>query len=226
MEKNGEGKKHRKTQGVLATWGSPSGRRQGVQPLSPSERRERLRQGHGQLRAAAGPWPDLSAYARQSANYVGPFCGSLAGNVGPSCGYVGLCCPHVDRLSKKARQSWGYVGPSWGYVGPSWSYVGPSWGYVAPSWNLCWPILRLCWPTLRPMLAHVDPARATRSEKWEKMGRAQERRGRQGWRPLSPTERGAAVRQCHGQGAPVPPAADPRGCGLGGGERGVRVAVE
>ena len=78
----------------------------------------------------------------------------LEGNVGPSWGYVG--------------PSWGYVGPSWGYVGPSWSYVGPSWGYVGPSWGLCWPILRLCWSILRPMLAHVDPSRATRSEKWEK----------------------------------------------------------
>ena len=39
--------------------------------------------------------------------------------------------------------------------------------------GLCCPILRLCWPILRPMLAHVDPSWATRSEKWEKMRRAQ-----------------------------------------------------
>ena len=81
------------------------------------------------------------------------------GYVGPSWGYVG--------------PSWGYVGPAWGYVGPSWSYVDPSWGYVGPSWGVCCPILRLCWPILRPMLAHVDPSWATRSEKWEKMLRAQ-----------------------------------------------------
>ena len=85
--------------------------------------------------------------------------GQSWGYVGPSWGYVG--------------PSWGYVGPAWGYVGPSWSYVGPSWGYVGPSWGVCCPILRLCWPILRPMLAHVDPSWATRSEKWEKMRRAQ-----------------------------------------------------
>ena len=114
------------------------------------------------------------------------------GYVGPSWGYVG--------------PSWGYVGPSWGYVGPSWSYVGPSWGYVGPSWGLCWPILKLCWSILKPMLAHVDPSRATRSEKWENMlnvtgpkntvnyrgfcRHAHPTRGRRlGRRPLSPTER-------------------------------------
>ena len=107
----------------------------------------------------------------------------LAGNVGPSCGYVGLCWPYVDpcwaKRSEKWEQqkkdcktqdilmvgslswgyvgpSWGYVGPSWSYVGPSWGYVGPSWGYVGPSWGLCWPILGLCWPILRPMLAHPE----------------------------------------------------------------------
>ena len=103
-------------------------------------------------------------------------------------------------LEGNAGPSSGYVGPSWGYVGPSWGYFGPSWGYVGPSWGLCCPILGLCWPILRPMLAHVDPTWATRSEKWEKMGRAQnpvKRRifwpyrvgRRQGARPLSPTER-------------------------------------
>ena len=144
----------------------------------------------------------LRATASQGPNYVGP-----------SCGYVGLCWPHVDPcwaersekwewqknivkrrifwwsaaylgamlahleamlayLEGNVGPSWGYVGPSWGYVGPSWSYVGPawsyvgpSWGYVGPSWGLCWPILRLCWSILRPMLPHVDPSRATRSEK-------------------------------------------------------------
>ena len=69
--------------------------------------------------------------------------------------------------------SWGYVGPSWGYVGPAWGYVGPSWGYVGPSWGVCCPMLRLCWSILRPMLAPVDPSWATKAEKWEKMGRAQ-----------------------------------------------------
>ena len=81
------------------------------------------------------------------------------GYVCPSWGYVG--------------PSWGYVGPSWGYVGPSWSYVGPSWGYVGPSWGYVGPSWGLCWPILRPILAHVDPSQTTRSEKWEKMGWAQ-----------------------------------------------------
>ena len=84
--------------------------------------------------------------------HLGAMLAYLEGNVGPS---------------------WGYVGPSWGYVGPSWGYVGPSWSYVGPSWGLCWPILGLCWPISRPMFAHLDPSRATRSEKVEKMGRAQ-----------------------------------------------------
>ena len=59
--------------------------------------------------------------------------------------------------------SWGYVGPSWGYVGPAWGDGAPSWGYVGPSWGLC----------LRSMLAHVDPSWATRAEKLQNMGRAQ-----------------------------------------------------
>ena len=95
--KKGKSTKHRKTREFLAV---PTCRRQGRRPLSPTERREsptaRTRPG--------GPWPDLSAYARQPAR--GPFCGYvglcwrmlayLAGNVGPYCGYVGLCWPHVD----------------------------------------------------------------------------------------------------------------------------------
>ena len=165
----------------------------------------------------------LSAYARQPARgptmwpilwLCWPMLIYLAGNVGPSCGYVGLCWPQVDscwaKRSEKWEQqkntvkrtifwwsaaylgamlahlgamlaylegnvglSWGYVGPSWGHVGPSWSYDGPSWGYLDPSWGYVGPSWGLCWLILRAMLAHVDPSWATRSEKWEKMGRAQ-----------------------------------------------------
>ena len=115
------------------------------------------------------------------------------GYVGPSWGYVGLSWGYVG-------PSWGYVAPAWGYVGPSWRYVGPSWGYVGPSWGYVGPSWGLCWPILRPMLAHVGPSWAIRSEKWQKVGRAQNtvKRGgfwrhgegrRQGARPLSPTER-------------------------------------
>ena len=124
--------------------------------------------------------------------YVGLSCGQCGAHLVAMLAYVGLMVTHVEPKEPKNGNSkkhcktqdilmvgglsWGYVGPSWGYVGnvgPSWGYVGPSWGYVGPSWGLCWPILRLCWPILRPMLAHVDPSRATRAEKVQKTGRAQ-----------------------------------------------------
>ena len=60
MRKNGTSTKHRKTREFLATRG---GRRQGARPLSPTERRETP---YGMPRPG-GPWPDLSAYARQPA---------------------------------------------------------------------------------------------------------------------------------------------------------------
>ena len=145
----------------------------------------------------------LRATAGQGPNYVGPFCGyvglcwPMLAYVGLSCGQCGpilwLCWPMLGSwwpmLSRKSRKmgtakkhwktqdilmvgglSWGYVGPSWGYVGPSLAhlgamlahlggYAGPSWGYVGPSWGLCWP-----------MLTH---SRATRAEKVQKTGRAQ-----------------------------------------------------
>ena len=102
--------------------------------------------------------------------------------------------------------SWGYVCPSWGYVGPSWGYVGPSWGYFGPSWSYVGP----SWGYVGPSWGYVGP---TRSEKWEKMRRAQDtvKRGTF-WRPevspagaaapLSYGEERTAVRQGHGQGAP------------------------
>ena len=68
------------------------------------------------------------------------------------------------------------LGLCWPILGLCWPILGLSW----PILELCWPILGamlahlgLCWPILRPRLAHVDPSRATRSEKVEKMGRAQ-----------------------------------------------------
>ena len=124
----------------------------------------------------------------------------LAGNVGPSCGYVGLCWPHVDPCWAKRSEKWeqpkstvkrrifwwsaSYLGAMLahlgamlahleGNVGPSWAYVGPSWGYLGPSWGYVGPSWRPCWPILRAMLARVGPSWATRSEKRPKMVRAQ-----------------------------------------------------
>ena len=116
-------------------------------------------------------------------------------------------------LEGNVGPSWAYVGPSWGYLGPSCGYVGPSWGYVGPSWRLCWPILGLCSPILRPMLARVGPSGAIRSEKLQKVGRAQNTVKRGGFWPYrlscgrgggpSLLRRGEnRLRQGHGQGAP------------------------
>ena len=133
----------------------PGGQRQGAQPLSPTERRE-TPFGYA---TARGPWPDLSAYARQPAR--GP---TMLAHLVAMLGYVGLMLTHVEPKDPKMGRekkhcktqdilmvgglSWGYVGPSWGYVGLSWGYVGPSRGYLGPSWGLCWPILGA-------MLAHL-----------------------------------------------------------------------
>ena len=60
-----------------ARWGGV-GRRQGARPLSPTERRETP----SAMPRPGGPWPDLSAYARQPAR--GPtMLAYLEGNVGP-----------------------------------------------------------------------------------------------------------------------------------------------
>ena len=76
-------------------WPDRVGRRQGVRPLSPTERRETP----SAMPRPGGPWPDLSAYARQPAR--GPtmwahFVAMLA-YVGLSCGQYGpilwLGCP-------------------------------------------------------------------------------------------------------------------------------------
>ena len=138
-----------------------------------------------------------------------------------SAAYLGAMLAHLGAmlpcLEGNVGPSWGYVGPFWGYVGPSWGYVGPSWGYVGPSWGLCWPSSGLCWPILRPMLAHVDPSWATKAEKWEKMGRAQNTVKRGGfWRHAvggwvggwgggpSLLRRGEKrLRLCHGHGGPL-----------------------
>ena len=82
--KNGkkwEEHKTRKTRGFLA---GPRGRRQGVQPLSPTERRETP----SAMPRPGGPWPDLSAYVRQPAR--GP---SMLAHFVAMLAYVGVCWP-------------------------------------------------------------------------------------------------------------------------------------
>ena len=73
--KNGKSTKHRKTRDFLA---GGSLRRQAVQPLSPTGRRE-LPYGNATARPE---FKRLRATAGQGPNYVGP-----------SCGDVGLCWP-------------------------------------------------------------------------------------------------------------------------------------
>ena len=102
---------------------------------------------------------------------------ALRCEVGPMWYHLGGMWAHLGAmlayLEGNVGPSWSYVGPSWGYLVPSWGYVGPSWGYVGPGWSLCGPIFELCWPILGPMLAHVGPSGAIRSETWPKVGRAQ-----------------------------------------------------
>ena len=145
VAKSGKSTKHCKTRLFLAV---PGGRRQGVPPLSPTERREPP----AAMPRPGGPWPDLSAYARQPARgptmlaHLVAICWPMLAYVGLSCGQRGpilwLCWPMFascwPMLSQKIRKmgtakkrcktqeilmvgglSWGYVGPSWGYVGPS-----------------------------------------------------------------------------------------------------------
>ena len=89
---------------------------------------------------------------------------------GLSRGYVGpsilrAMWAHLGAMLAHLGAMLAHLGAMLAYLGAMLAYLG---GYVGPSWGLCWPILRLCWSILRPMLAHVDPSRATRSEKWEK----------------------------------------------------------
>ena len=118
-------------------------------------RRSLLRRGENRRTAMprpGGPWPDLSAYARQPAR--GPtmlahrvaICWPMLAYVGLSCGQRGpilwlwwpifaSCWPMLNQkirkmgTAKKRCKTQDILmvgGLSWGYVGPSWGYVGPS----------------------------------------------------------------------------------------------------
>ena len=158
-----------------------AGRRQGRQPYITFgyHRRPPART------RARGRRPDLSAYARQPARgptmlahrvaICWPMLAYLAGNEGPSCGYVGLCLPHVGPCWAKRSEKWeqqknavkrrifwwsaAYLGAMLAHPGAMLAhlgamlahlggYVAPAWGYVGPSWSYVGPSWGLCWPIL------------------------------------------------------------------------------
>ena len=104
----------------------------------------------------------------------------LAGNVGPSCGYVGLCWPHVDRVEPKdpkngnskkntvkRRIFWwpaAYLGAMWAHLEAMLAHLGAMLAHLGAMLailGLCWPILELCWPILGlcwPILGLVGPS--------------------------------------------------------------------
>ena len=109
MGKKGKSTKHRKTREFLAV---PTCRRQGARPLSPTERRETP----SAMPRPGGPWPDLSAYARQPAR--GPCWGDMC------CPILRLCCPIL-------RLCWSILALCWPVLGPRLAdleaYVDPCW---------------------------------------------------------------------------------------------------
>ena len=194
MGKKGKSTKHRKTREFLAV---PTCRRLGRRPLSPTERRETP---YGYA-TARGPWPDLSAYARQPAR--GP---TMLAHLMAMLAYVGLRLIHVEpkdpkngnskKNTVKRRIFWwsaaylgamlahlgGYVGLSWGQCGPivglCWPILGLCWPILGLCWpilGLCCPILGLCWPILGAMLAHLEayvgPCWPILNHKIRKMGK-------------------------------------------------------
>ena len=144
----------------------------------------------------------LRGYVGRSWGYVGPswglwvpmltylephvrcLCKNMLNVTGPknTVNYRGFC-RHAHPTGGR-RQGPNYVGPSWGLCWPilraRWAQLGAMLtqlgamlayleGYVGRSWGLCRPILR-------PMLAHVDPCGAKRSEKWEQQKNTVKRR--------------------------------------------------
>ena len=112
--KNGKSTKHRKTRDFLA---GGSLRRQAVQPLSPTGRRE-LPYGNATARR------NLSAYARQPGRgptmlahlvamlaYVGLSCGLCWPSLGLCCPSLGLCWPFLKAMWADLEA---YVGRSGG----------------------------------------------------------------------------------------------------------------
>ena len=124
-------------------WPDGVGRRQGAQPLSPTERRETP----SAMPRPGGPWPDLSAYARQPAR--GP---TMLAHLVAMLAYVGLSC---------------------GLCWPSLGLCCPSLGLCWPFLKAMWPILS---PMSADLEAHGDPCGARRPEKWKQQKNTVKRR--------------------------------------------------
>ena len=73
-----------------------------------------------------GPWPDLSAYARQPAR--GP---TMWAHFVAMLAYVGLCWSIL-------RAIWAHLVARLPHLGAMLAHLG---GYVGPSGGLCWPML-------------------------------------------------------------------------------------
>ena len=136
-------------------WRGGVGRRQGARPLSPTERRETP----SAMPRPGGPWPDLSAYARQPAR--GPT--MLAHRVAicwPMLAYVGLSCGQRGPI---LWLCWPMFASCWPMLSQKIRKMGTAKNAVKrrifdgrrPILGLCWPILGLCRPILRAMLAHL-----------------------------------------------------------------------
>ena len=106
MGKSGKSTKHRKTRDFLA---GPGGRRQGVQPLSPTERRETP----SAMPRPGGPWPDFRADAhRRLRRITWPRChrrvGLKAIEWGPAASEIYSLCffEHIHGIMKLRFFSW------------------------------------------------------------------------------------------------------------------------
>ena len=118
----------------------------------------------------------------------------LAGNEGPSCGYVGLCLPHVGPCWAKRSEKWeqqknavkrrifwwsaAYLGAMLAHLGAMLAHLE---AYVGPSRGLCWPMsthlgamlahleayVGPSWGLCWPMLTHLEPQAPKNGKKGE-----------------------------------------------------------
>ena len=120
------------------------GRRQGVQPLSPTERRE-TPYGYATARGPLAGFKRLRATAGQGPNYVGQLLLLVVVVVVAVVVAVVVVVVVVVVVG-----CWWLVGcwllvvGCWAHFVPSWSHVSPSWAHIAPILRLCSLILGLC----------------------------------------------------------------------------------